>query len=174
MSANHSTAGTLSRRAPLLDAHVVRAAAGLTMAIGAVAFAYAYFDRRYGPLQAVTAFFCLEFLLRVTVGLRASPVGVVARAITRGRPAAWVTAGPKRFAWGLGLCMSLVMTVAANSGVRGFLPRTICLVCLTLMWMESVLGLCVGCKLAGALARRGRIRVDDACAQGACEPEARR
>jgi hypothetical protein len=56
------------------------------MAIGAVAFAFAYFDRRYGPLQAVTAFFSLDFLVRVTAGLRASPVGVAARAMSRGRP----------------------------------------------------------------------------------------
>jgi hypothetical protein len=174
MSAGHSTAGTLSGRAPLLDEHEVRAAAGLTMAIGAVAFAYAYFDRRYGPLQVVTAFFSLEFLLRVTIGLRSSPVGVVARAMTRGRPAAWVAAGPKRFAWGLGLGMSLAMTVVTNSGIRGLLPRSICLVCLTRLWMESVLGLCAGCKLAGALGRRGWMRVDAACAQGACEPEIRR
>jgi hypothetical protein len=69
--------------------------------------------------------------------------------------------------------MSLAMTGVTNSGIRGLLPRTICLVCLTLMWMESVLGLCVGCKLAGALARRGWIRVDGACAQGDCAPEAR-
>jgi hypothetical protein len=70
--------------------------------------------------------------------------------------------------------MSLAMTVVTNSGVRGLLPRTICLVCLTLMWMESVLGLCAGCKLAGALGRRGWMQVDAACAQGACEPEIRR
>ena len=172
MSAGHSRAVTL--REPLLDEHQVRAAAGLTLVMGAVAFAYAYFDRRYGPLQVVTAFLCADFLLRVTVGLRSSPVGVVARTLTRGRPPAWVAAAPKRFAWTLGASMSLVMTVLSNSGVRGLLPRAICLVCLALMWMESVLGVCVGCKLAGALARRGWLDLDDACARGACGPEAPR
>ena len=54
------------------------------------------------------------------------------------------------------------MTVVINSGVRGVLPRTICLVCLTLMWLESVLGLCVGCEIAGLLVRRGWMRDDPA------------
>jgi hypothetical protein len=33
----------------------VRAAAGITLVIGAVAFSYAYFDRQHVPLQVVTA-----------------------------------------------------------------------------------------------------------------------
>ena len=159
-------------RAAAFDERQVRAAAGLTMAIGAVAFAYAYFERRYVPLQVVTAFFFVEFLVRVTLGLRYSPVGVVARALTRGGAPEWVAATPKRFAWTLGLAMSFAMTIITNSGIRGLLPRTICLACLTLMWLESVLGLCIGCEIAGLLARRGWLRGDpdfDACAHGACE-----
>ena len=34
------------------------------------------------------------------------------------------------------------MTMITNSGIRGYLPRTICLICLALMWLEAVLGLC--------------------------------
>ena len=166
-------AGRRAVRAAVFDEREVRAAAGVTMVIGAVAFAFAYFDKQYAPLQAVTGFFLLEFLIRVTVGLRFSPAGLVARALTLGRPHEWVPAKPKRFAWTLGVAMSLAMTVITNSGIRGALPRTICLLCLTLMWMESVLGVCVGCRLAGLLARRGWIGADpafDACADGACTP----
>ena len=159
-------------RAVVFDERQVRAAAGITMAIGAVAFAYAYFDGRYAPLQVVTAFFLVEFLVRVTIGLRYSPVGVVARALTHGLAPEWVSAKPKRFAWTLGLAMSFAMTIITNSGIRGPLPRTICLLCLMLMWLESVLGLCVGCRIAGLLVRRGWAGGDpdfEACADGACE-----
>jgi hypothetical protein len=133
----------------------VRAAAGLTMVAGAVAFAYAYFDRQYVPLQVVASLFFVEFLVRVTVGLRRSPFGVAARALTLGRAPEWVPARPKRFAWTLGLAIALAMTVITNSGIRGYLPRTMCLICLTLMWMESALGLCLGCRIYGLLSRRG-------------------
>ena len=67
--------------------------------------------------------------------------------------------------------MALAMTIITNSGIRGWLPRTICLICLTLMWMESALGLCLGCKIYGILVRRGWIGIDpdiEVCADGSC------
>ena len=67
--------------------------------------------------------------------------------------------------------MATAMTIITNSGIRGYLPRTICLICLALMWMESALGLCLGCRIYGALARRGWMPHDpeiEVCADGAC------
>lgn len=150
----------------------VRAAAGLTMVIGAVAFSYAYFAKQYVPLQVAASLFFVEFLIRVTVGIRYSPIGLIGRAMTHGQPPEWVSVKPKRFAWTLGLAMALAMTVITNVGIRGYLPRTMCLICLTLMWMESALGLCLGCKIYGLLLRRGWIGADpeiEVCADGACE-----
>lgn len=159
-------------RVAVVNENEVRAAAGLTMVLGAVAFGYAYFTRQYIPLQVVASLFFFEFLIRVTAGIRYSPVGVVARAMTFNQPPEWVSAKPKRFAWTLGLVMGFAMTIITNSGVRGTLPRTICLICLTLMWMESVLGVCVGCEVAGLLVRRGWMTKDPAfevCAHDACD-----
>jgi hypothetical protein len=158
--------------AAVFNENEVRAAAGLTMVMGAVAFAYAYFDGNYVPLQVVATFFFVEFLVRVTTGLRHSPTGVLARALTLGQPPEWVSAKPKRFAWTIGLALSSSMMVITNSGIRGTLPRTICLICLTMMWFEAVLGLCLGCKLHGMMVRRGWTTRDPAfevCAHGACE-----
>ena len=116
--------------------------------------------------------FFAEFLARLTMGLRYSPMGAVARALTLAQPPEWVSAKPKRFAWTLGLAMSSSMVVLTNIGVRGMVPRTICLTCLSLMWMESVLGLCLGCKIYALLVRRGWTARDAAvevCAHGECE-----
>jgi hypothetical protein len=167
------TAGEEVLRAAVVNENEVRAAAGVTMVIGAVAFSYAYFTRQYIPLQIAATLFFLEFLARVTVGIRYSPLGMVARVIAVNRPPEWVSAKPKRFAWTLGLGMSFAMTLITNSGIRGLLPRTICLICLTLMWMESVLGLCLGCQIYGFMVRRGWTRMDpqiEVCADGACKP----
>jgi hypothetical protein len=156
--------------AAAFDEHQVRAAAGLTMVMGAVAFSYAYFAKNYIPLQVVSTVFFVEFLVRVTAGIQYSPVGIVAGALTLGPPE-WVSAKPKRFAWTLGLGMAFSMMIITNSGIRGTLPRTICAICLTLMWMESVLGLCLGCKLHALLVHWGW-RTDDpdfeVCAHGEC------
>jgi hypothetical protein len=161
--------------APVVNEREVRAAAGVTMVIGAVAFGYAYFTRQYIPLQVVASVFFLEFLTRVTAGLRFSPAGVLAHLLTWKEPPEWVSAKPKRFAWTLGLAMTFAMTIITNSGIRGWLPRSICLICLTLMWLESVLGLCLGCRIHGLLVRRGWASKDaeyEVCADGSCEVNA--
>jgi hypothetical protein len=84
---------------------------------------------------------------------------------------------PKRFAWSLGLVLSLAMTVITNANIRGTLPLTICLICMTLMWLEAMLGLCLGCEIYRLMVRRGWIAKDDAfevCSNGACSTEERR
>ena len=158
--------------APVYNENEVRAAAGLTMVIGAVAFSYAYFDHLFLPLKIVTSFFFVEFLIRVTIGFQFSPIRVVSWAMTRSQAPDWVSAKPKRFAWTLGLAMAASMTVITNVNIHGYLPRSMCLVCLTLMWMESVLGLCLGCKIYSLMVRRGWRGKDadiEVCAGGVCE-----
>jgi hypothetical protein len=158
--------------AAVFNEHEVRAAAGITMVAGAIAFAYAYFEEQYVPLQVVATFFFVEFVLRLTLGLRYSPAGIAARLLVGGREPDWVSAKPKRFAWSIGLALAFSMTVVTNSGIRGTLPRTICAICLTMMWLESVLGCCLGCHLHAWLVRRGIVSKDPAfevCAAGVCE-----
>src|SRR5215470_1755002 len=93
------TANGAELRAAVFDENQVRAAAGLTMVLGAVAFSFAYFDKHYIPLQVVSTLFFVEFLARLTVGLRYSPLGVIAHLMTLSQAPDWVSAKPKRFAW---------------------------------------------------------------------------
>jgi hypothetical protein len=167
-----SDANGIEFRAGVFNENEVRAAAGLTMVLGAIAFVYAFFDKVYEPIQIVTTFFFVEFLIRVTLGLRYSPIGVVSRLLTRRYPPEWVSAKPKRFAWSIGVGMSFAMMIITNSGIRGLLPMSICLLCLALMWLESVLGLCVGCELYAFGVRRGWRAPDEAfevCSHGVCQ-----
>ena len=159
-------------RAGVVNENEVRAAAGITLVIGAVGFALALLEQQYIPLQAAATLFFVEFLVRTTAGIHYSPIGVLARFMTRSQPPEWVSAKPKLFAWRLGLGMALAMTIITNVGIRGVLPATLCAVCMTLMWMESSLGLCLGCQVHAWLVRRGRIEKDagfEICAHGVCE-----
>ena len=163
-------------RAGVFNENEVRAAAGLMLVLGAIAFSLALLEQQYVPLQVISTFFLVEFLLRTTLGIRRSPAGAVARVMTRSQPPAWVSAKPKLFAWRLGVVMALSMTIITNSGVRGVLPGTLCAVCMTLMWMEASLGLCLGCKLHALLVRRGWKGDDpeiEICAHGVCQLPAR-
>jgi hypothetical protein len=158
--------------APVYNENEVRAAAGLTLAAGSIAFCYAYFEKEFVPIKVVATFFFVEFLIRVFVGFQYSPTGLVSKLLIGRRDPEWVSAKPKRFAWTMGLVLSGAMTVITNSNITGVLPRTICLICVVLMWLEAVLGFCVGCQLYGLMVRRGWIEPDAAfevCADGSCE-----
>jgi len=159
--------------AGVFDERQVRAAAGITLMLGSAALALAFLSKEYRPIETATAFFFVDFALRVGIGLGYSPVGRLARwLVPRGAPQ-WVSARPKRFAWSLGLVMSLAMTVITNSHVRGALPLSICLVCLALMWMEAVLGICLGCEIHSWMVRRGWAEHDAAfeiCSGDVCAP----
>lgn len=157
--------------AGVYNEHEVRAAAGITMLAGAVVFAYAYFDANYVPLRVVAAAYFVEFVIRVVVGFTYSPVGVLSRWLMRREAPMWVSAKPKRFAWTLATVVSGATAVITNAGITGWLPRTLCLICLTLMWMETSLGICLGCETHGVLVRRGWVEKDRAyevCTNGAC------
>ena len=134
------TADGVELHAAVVDENQVRAAAGVTMVLGAVAFCLAYFNHQYIPLQVVSTFFFVDFLTRLTLGIRNSPVGVIARAMTLRQAPDWVSAKPKRFAWTLGLGMAFSMMIITNSGIRWTLPRTICAICLTPRCTSSILG----------------------------------
>ena len=158
--------------AAVFNENEVRAAAGMTMVVGAIAFCFAYFRSDYLLLQVAATFFFIEFLARITLGLRYSPVGVVARQLTR------------QATTGVGVREAQALRLEARPRhvlgdddhheqrhPRGFLPRTLCLICLILMWMESVLGLCLGCKIHALFVRRGWATRDPAyevCAGGEC------
>jgi hypothetical protein len=167
------TVGGNELNAGVVNENEVRAAAGITLVAGGVAFSYAYFTHLYIPLQAVASFFFVEFLIRVTAGIQYSPTGIVAHAMTRRHPPQWVSAKPKRFAWTLALVLGFAMTIITNGAIaRPYLPRTLCLICLTLMWLETAIGLCLGCEIYGLLVRRGWITKDpeiEICANGVCD-----
>ena len=59
------TADGKELHAAVFNENEVRAAAGLTMVVGAVAFSYAYFDANYVPLQVASTVFFVEFLVRL-------------------------------------------------------------------------------------------------------------
>jgi hypothetical protein len=159
-------------RAAVFNEVQVRAAAGITLAVGTVAFCYAYFNHQFIPIRAVAIWYFFDFLIRITIGLKYSPTGVLAKALTFNQPPQWVSAKPKRFAWTLGMALSGATAVITNIPIHGYLPRTLCLLCLGFMWLETALGLCLGCQIHAFMVRRGWRRDDPAyeiCAGGVCE-----
>lgn len=107
----------------------------------------------------ITAVLAYGFLARVLTGPKASPLGqLVTRAITpRLRVVPRLVPGPpKRFAQGMGLTFSTTALALTATG-HWFAAQVVLGLLVAAATLESVFGLCLGCKVFGLLMRAGVI-----------------
>lgn len=157
---------------PVLNEREIRAAAGIMFLIGIITFGIVFFTRDFTLLYIVVPLFWLDFFLKAVFQPHYSIFGKIAEFIVRKQEKEYVGAIQKRFAWSIGLALASIMLVfAVGLGVRGALPFTICTICLFFMWMESALGICVGCNMYTFLINKGLIKKPDikpACPGNVC------
>ena len=157
---------------PVVNERAVRATAGLMLASAGIAFVLAYFMKFYVPIRIVTALAAIDFAVRLFSGLTPlSPFGIIGSWLVRKQRPEWVGAIQKRFAWSLGLVMASTVSYLVNTGQNGLVSSSLCTICLTLMWMEASLGICLGCKIYELLLRCCVVRtpkVRPACPGGVC------
>lgn len=158
---------------PVVNERAVRAAAGLMLVVATIAVMLAFFNQMFLPLKIVTTLFFFDFSLRVFTGMTPlSPFGLLGTLLVRNQKPEWVGATQKRFAWIIGIVMALSMMIITNLDIRNALPTSICMICITLMWMETALGMCVGCKIYSLFVHKGWIKTPQhmpACPGGVCE-----
>ena len=113
---------------------------------------------------------------------RLSPTVLISSLLAKGHEPVWKPLTPKRFAWSIGASFIAVCLVFFNPEVfagwvnwvfrqevlpttQNYMPKWIPLVlvwvCLGFMWMETVLGFCVGCKVHSLLVKLGVM--EEAC-----------
>lgn len=105
-----------------------------------------------------------------------SPTIWLANLLAMRQPKVWKPLAPKRFAWTIGasfivLCLVFFNPSTFASGVNSlagtellpetrqylpyWLPMVFVWVCFSFMWLEAILGFCVGCKIHALLVRLG-------------------
>jgi hypothetical protein len=113
---------------------------------------------------------------------RLSPTVLISSFLAKNHEPVWKPLTPKRFAWTIGASFISVCLIYFNPDVfagwvntvvhqawlpttQNYMPRWIPLVlvwvCLGFMWMETVLGFCVGCKVHTLLVKLGWL--EDEC-----------
>ena len=100
----------------------------------------------------------LGFVARVLTGPRWSPLGQLATRVVAPRlgPAKLVAGPPKRFAQAIGAAVTLTSVVLVGLGDYGA-TQALLGVMVVFATLESVFGLCVGCKVFAGLMRLGVI-----------------
>jgi hypothetical protein len=136
--------------------HPVDEVSARLVAGGVVLLSAAYVATGWLPLAVLLAY---GFVARVLTGPTLSPWGTLVTRVIRPRLAfaARPTPGPpKRFAQGIGAALSVAALVAAVVGAD-VLARVLVGGITVAATLESVLGLCLGCKVFALLMRAGVI-----------------
>lgn len=136
------------------------------------------FDYTFQSWLLVYALF--EMLAGMSVKTsRLSPTIYLATFLARSQPVVWKPLAPKRFAWSIGATMIAICWVYFNPEVFAgwvnllsgtnllpttenymsyYIPLTMIWICLAFMWLEAILGYCVGCKVHALLVKVGVIK----------------
>lgn len=158
---------------PVLNERDARAAAGLMFVAGVVAFVNALLLQNFVFLYVFVLLFAFEFAVRVFVNPVFAPFYALGSLLVSNQLPEFVGAAQKRFAWFLGFILAIIMIfVVFVFNIRGVLPFSICSICLVLLWLETSLGLCVGCKIYQFLLKFKLMKPPKympACPRGVCE-----
>ena len=150
-------------------------------AVEAIKRTYSY------PVQTAVLFYALFEMLSgmfVTTS-RLSPTILISSFLARKVPPVWKPLKPKRTAWTLGASFIIACIIFFNpdtfanmvNGLFGaqllpttvnfmpyWIPMYLVWICLAFMWLETVLGFCLGCKLHALLVMLGIFKEEcEAC-----------
>lgn len=150
---------------PVLNERAVRAAAGLLFVFAMVAFMNAWLLGHFQPTRVFVVAFLIDFTLRLFVNPRFAPSLIVGQWLVRRQQPEWTGAPQKRFAWGIGFVLAaLVFWLVGVQQVVGPVNLLVCLLCLTLLFFESALGICLGCQVYAWVVRQP----PELCPGGVC------
>lgn len=132
----------------VFDERAVRASAGILFLLGFFGWMTALYTGNFQPLRAFGALFLIEMLIRLTVNHRFAPAMALGSLIVRWQRPEWVSATQKRFAWTLGFGIAFVGCLGFGwLGFPGIWMLVLCGVCLSFLFLEAAMGICVGCEL---------------------------
>lgn len=130
----------------------VRASAGILFAFGMTGFITALNTSDFRIGQAFAVFFLVDMMIRLVGSPQYSPTLALGRIAVYWQRPEWVSAAPKKFAWGLGFALALVTCFAFGTLQAPIaVVLALCGICLAFLFAEAALGICVGCLVHQAL-----------------------
>ncbi|MFK5938465.1 MAG: DUF4395 domain-containing protein [Sulfurimonas sp.] len=151
--------------ATVINEREARAAAGILFMLG---MSVIYVSIGYNHIMVARVylgFLFLDFSIRI-ISPKYSPSMLLGKFVVRNQKPEYVTGLSKRFAWTLGWIFSLPMMYwFVLQWDITFYKVLICLLCLSLMFLESAFSICVGCYIYKMILKKD----PDHCPGGVCE-----
>ena len=141
-----------------------RASAGIMFLLGILSLFSFILTQNLFWANLFTITFIIEFIVRVFVNPRYSPYMILGSLIVSNQEPDWVEASPKKFAWILGVILGFIMSYFILFDIMTPARLLTCLLCLLLLYMEAVFGICLGCIIY----KRLNIKLYK-CPGGVCE-----
>jgi hypothetical protein len=118
--------------------------------LGIIAFINAFILQRYIVVTYISGFLMVNFIIGIFINPRFSPTMLVSYLFVRKQSRLWIGAIQKKFAWSLGLLLSVsifILSFYLLHDVSYFEPVCmLCLICLILLFLEMAMGICICCK----------------------------
>jgi len=131
----------------VLNEREARAAAGLLFLFGVLSFFNSFMLGNYVFTQYFVGFFMFDFFIRV-INQNYSPSLLLGRFFIQNQTPEYVGAAQKRFAWSIGLVLSMFMFyLVVIEPQMTPMKIVICVGCLVLLMSESAFSICLGCKI---------------------------
>jgi len=124
-----------------------RASAGIMFLLGLLSLFSVHLYRTIFWAELFSITFIIEFFVRVLINPKYAPYMLIGGLIVSNQQPDWVEAKPKRFAWLLGVILGVIMTYYIIFDIITPIRLGICWLCLFLLFVESVFGICLGCLL---------------------------
>jgi len=150
----------------VINEREARASAGIMFLLGLLSLFSLFMFRTLFYAEIFSITFILEFAIRIFVNPRYAPYMVLGSLIVSNQEPDWVEAKPKKFAWVLGLLLGFIMAYFILYNIMTPARLLTCVICLILLYLESVFGICLGCILYHKL----NIKLEN-CPGGVCEVE---
>ena len=131
----------------VLNEREARAGAGLLFVFGFLSFVNSFMLGHFEFAQYFVGFFMIDFAIRL-INPNYSPSLLLGRFFVKNQIPEYVGASQKRFAWSIGLILSIVMfyLLVLNPQITP-IKILICGLCLILLLAESAFSICLGCKI---------------------------
>ncbi len=149
----------------VLNEREARAAAGILFVFGMLSFLNSFMLGSYVFTQYFVGFFMFDFFIRV-LNPRYSPSLLLGRFFIQNQIPEYVGATQKRFAWSIGLVLSIVMFyLVVIEPQMNPLKILICVACLVFLISEAAFSICIGCKVYNIIKKERATN----CPGGVCE-----
>ena len=149
----------------VINEREARAAAGILFALGMIVIFVGIGYNHIIVARVYLAFLWVDFLARV-ISPKYSPSMLLGKFVVRNQKPEYVGGLQKRFAWTLGWFVSFPMVYwfVLHWDIT-FYKVMICVLCLSLMFLETAFAVCVGCMIYKAIVRED----PQHCPGGSCE-----